>query len=1161
MGSGDETESNGPPSTRSALSEERRDWSTLSPLQLPPLPSLPPSSSARPSSTAWAITAGHTSHGAAAVATADLFDPKQCLLSKLPLFTKQHIRQREPAADKTAKEEQELTFTQWLDYYLAHPKYEKQRRYLLSDEQYCLLLGWVTSEMERVIDYVNQHHLDSAAAGWLYHATSDNTYKYSVAEYHGTSVNDMAKGAVLVCFKEPARRKGGKVHRRQPSSTTPLTGGLRRRCIPYSQIELACYEAHTGDLVNGRTLHRGQVAMWDALSAEYDGVNRNISRMYVKKCAVCQQHQQRQHKAALVPITASTLYERVVIDLIDFTRKPSHGFHYIFHAVDHFSKYHWCWAIRDKRPVTVAYYMRTLLRCTGPIKHVQCDQGREFVAELLAAVDEFGCGRVCNSSAFHPQTNGVVERYNGVFKEALEHWFTQENSQDWYVPLDRICYQLNCTKPRTTRYPPFELVHGKKPAPAYRTAQLWPLRPETMAAAQEAAAVREAAIAVLEAAAPRLDSTTVMPADPAVTVLASMASAQAGNTPPASPPGQQLPLPESQLPLQQPQLPAAELELPSSEWQLPVEDSDVYPEQVVDLAPGEPGQLNKATAEELNVGCHFIRLGGEGGGRCAISAFTNALDPMACLNLTSAQRRQCYDKTRQELHTMWQNLELDIRPVSRQKREQLREMIYHIGMGGRDDEAPAAGEQGREEAWAQLGDDLGIATKSLGTEALALMGHHFRVNVLLFICSTQSQQYGAGVPQALERWRAATPEQREQQLQDTGRAGKQPGGKWLENTTGTTFDVVPHFIVADLPWVVLYQRTLTCWKHRQVRSGPERGKVEVDTDPGTGHFEAIVKRTFSASGAVEYTGTYRMGDHTSFEYDRVLLLARRIQAYWSSQEASQRMAVYYDAKHKVHMYELLDAVGVLVPGTNPRKGDTRHSVPGLVIGIKRKTMSAGSKRVVHQMYTVWCPHGVLSQKIKVDRLVSISINSFPELLIFRDETLSAEERLPPDDPNWRSPLRGTARSVPKVTINRAWKKQRGPTRMTQRTVDQSRKRKVNTRAAGDAASVALAAGQADGRSALSLASLTNQPVPHHRSDSPSRIARILSVNAAGTVYTVEWTQPASNPERTRERVGWLHSQQSYVSVVEAWLRQQSEDSSDSSDSSSDEDESSDSDSD
>ena len=120
-------------------------------------------------------------------------------------------------------------------------------------------------------------------------------------------------------------------------------------------------------------------------------------------------------------------------------------------------------------------------------------------------------------------------------------------------------------------------------------------------------------------------STAVLPADSAVAVLTTMATQQSGNTP-------QLPLPEPQLPLLQPQLPVSQLQLPLPHSQLPAEEEQLLAEEcelndenVDDLPPGEAGPLNKATAEQLNVGCHFMRLGGEGGGRCAISAFSNAL--------------------------------------------------------------------------------------------------------------------------------------------------------------------------------------------------------------------------------------------------------------------------------------------------------------------------------------------------------------------------------------------------------------------------------------------------------------------------------------------------------------------------------------------------------
>ena len=137
------------------------------------------------------------------------------------------------------------------------------------------------------------------------------------------------------------------------------------------------------------------------------------------------------HKAALVPITAKTLYERMVIDLIDFTTKPSHGFRYILHVVDHYCKYHWAWALPDKRAITVAYYLDALFGFAFAPKYIQCDQGREFVPELLELLTKWGVPSI-NSAPYHPQTNGIVERYNGVLKVALRHWFIQEKTEDWY---------------------------------------------------------------------------------------------------------------------------------------------------------------------------------------------------------------------------------------------------------------------------------------------------------------------------------------------------------------------------------------------------------------------------------------------------------------------------------------------------------------------------------------------------------------------------------------------------------------------------------------------------------------------------------------------------------------------------------------------------------
>ena len=398
-----------------------------------------------------------------ATADTELFKPDDCKPSHFPIFRDhQRVTYQPPPADLTKDELQRLTFRQWLDYWLGHPAYKKQRTYMFTDEQYCLLLGYMTGKRQRVVDYKGQLNLDKQMTDWLYRQTSECTYQYAVMEYNGGGPADIDKGPVLVCFKEPALDKGGKTLRRKRHSTSPTTANLARRCVPFSQIEQVVKYAHNGHLND--TVHRGQGATWEVVNAKFDGVTRNIVRKYVAKCAICQQNQTRTYKAALVPILSKTQCERVVFDLIDFSTKPSHGYRYILHAVDHFSKFHWAWAIPDKQARTVAYCLNQLLSVIGAIRYPQCDQGTEFVAEVLDVLAAYKCGPVCNSSAYHPQTNGLVERGNSMLKSALERWFIQEESTDWYVPLGRIVLQLNNNRPRTTRHTPYELLFAKKPA-------------------------------------------------------------------------------------------------------------------------------------------------------------------------------------------------------------------------------------------------------------------------------------------------------------------------------------------------------------------------------------------------------------------------------------------------------------------------------------------------------------------------------------------------------------------------------------------------------------------------------------------------------------------------------------------------------------------------
>ena len=203
------------------------------------------------------------------------FDPDECQISRWPIFRSQNVVKRvgPPPADKTEDELKQLTFAQWLEYFLSHPAYKVERGYMLSDEQYVLLLDFVTSEILSAAEFVRLRGLDEKQLLWLYHHTADATFQYSVQEYRGVTVAEMDKGPVLVTFREPARKRGDKKKRRKVDSSTAKTQGMQRVCIPFSYIERAVHHCHTGGesppRISASPAHRMSCRAWWSTSTRW----------------------------------------------------------------------------------------------------------------------------------------------------------------------------------------------------------------------------------------------------------------------------------------------------------------------------------------------------------------------------------------------------------------------------------------------------------------------------------------------------------------------------------------------------------------------------------------------------------------------------------------------------------------------------------------------------------------------------------------------------------------------------------------------------------------------------------------------------------------------------------------------------------------------------
>ena len=86
------------------------------------------------------------------------------------------------------------------------------------------------------------------------------------------------------------------------------------------------------------------------------------------------------------------------------------------------------------------------------------DQGREFVNQVNQHLFSLTKTKHRISSAYHPQTNGLVERYNQTLQRSLIKMVNQQQT-DWDDFLDGVLFAYRTSVQKSTKTTPFELMY------------------------------------------------------------------------------------------------------------------------------------------------------------------------------------------------------------------------------------------------------------------------------------------------------------------------------------------------------------------------------------------------------------------------------------------------------------------------------------------------------------------------------------------------------------------------------------------------------------------------------------------------------------------------------------------------------------------------------
>jgi hypothetical protein len=235
----------------------------------------------------------------------------------------------------------------------------------------------------------------------------------------------------------------------------PEGDGLRETLI--QQCHNSPYAGHFGKT---KTLHLVQRSYWWPKMADH--VNAHVNA-----CDLCNRNKSEQllPKGLLQPLhVPDHVWQDTTMDLITDLPQTSAGHDSILVVVDRLSK---MVVLEPTQKQCTAKQVasivnRRVLSVFGCPKTLLTDRDPRFTAQYFQDWSKTQGIQHTLSTAYHPQTDGLTERYNRVLEDLLRAYIGP-NLDDWDTLLPQAQFAINNSYNESTQSTPFYLNYGRHP--------------------------------------------------------------------------------------------------------------------------------------------------------------------------------------------------------------------------------------------------------------------------------------------------------------------------------------------------------------------------------------------------------------------------------------------------------------------------------------------------------------------------------------------------------------------------------------------------------------------------------------------------------------------------------------------------------------------------
>lgn len=235
---------------------------------------------------------------------------------------------------------------------------------------------------------------------------------------------------------------------------------LRRLVFPFHLIQNLLDKTHNSVLGG----HMGIAKTKEKILTRFYRPNlRHLIEEYVRSCDICQKVKSKPRKIEpLNPILPTRPKELVAMDIAGPLTITSRLNRYFIVIVDHFTKFADAYALQDTKATTIADVLVTHMLTYGIPEKLLSDLGKNLQSQVLELVYEALDIERVKTSPYHPECDGLSERFIGTIKRMLA-CYVNERGDDWDVHLKKLVFAYNVSVHSATNQTPFTMQFGQIP--------------------------------------------------------------------------------------------------------------------------------------------------------------------------------------------------------------------------------------------------------------------------------------------------------------------------------------------------------------------------------------------------------------------------------------------------------------------------------------------------------------------------------------------------------------------------------------------------------------------------------------------------------------------------------------------------------------------------